>query len=417
MNKHERERLKKAFDIPEPQNKKDFIAAHSEKFFKNRRSRNYLPIFRYAPAAIFAVMLIGLWGIIQPKNSFREKIGKDNIIIESDDSSQNESKLTSPPKIDSNTVILTTSTASKNSKTAVTTVAASNGTGTKTTAHSKITGIPRTTNAPVVEPNSGDEVKTVIPVTTTEQRKTSSASETTKTTIKTTATASKTSRSSTITTTGMTTMKPNDDHPIDDVVIPNNDYTITPSPIYGKTDNIYILDNIHPSVDNIDTGFPGSSNFETTEEIKSKSAYIVSGKVTDIFYTKAQNMPYTQIDISITESYGVLSKYSVGDSISIYIPGGYMPSDEYFEIYPKRKPYDGDFTVFDDAGNPEFPEKGENYIFFLKDSGDGIPDGAVIPVTCDTRSVFKKECSSSETNIYTSLGNNLLEFTGNFLNS
>ncbi len=77
MKKSERETLKKAFNIPEPEQKESFILLYNEKLKKNERKFNLPVFFRYASTAVFAVLIIGLWGNFSKTADFRNKFNID----------------------------------------------------------------------------------------------------------------------------------------------------------------------------------------------------------------------------------------------------------------------------------------------------------------------------------------------------
>lgn len=365
MKKRDIEKLKDAFDIPEPERKSEFIRIHGEKFAEPIHDVPRKRIFRYAPVLALAAVLIGLWGFIKPDGSLRENPGKNNIVVES----TNEI----PTNVTTSAVPQTSlvSSAVQTDKKPITTSAVSQGE----------THIPENVTQPVSAPDRQESPETTeivsVPHTstdrtsptvteTTAKKTTSAAAVSSVTTVRRTNTAT-TSMNNEVSITTVPPLNPDDDinhqHPSTDG---EEDMTITPDIVYTKTDNIYYI------------GYDDMPNDSITDSMGVDCDLSINGYVMDIIYTKAKNRPYTQLNILVTNVMTDTGKLSVGCMISVYIPGGYMPSDEYFAIYPNRKPYQGDYTVYDCAGISKPPEIGDIYSFYLNRDGEGIPDGAFV---------------------------------------
>ncbi len=366
MKKRDIEKLKDAFDIPEPERKSEFIRIHGEKFAEPINDVPRKRIFRYAPVLALAAVLIGLWGFIKPDGSLRENPGKNNIVVES----TNEI----PTNVTTSAVPQTSlvSSAVQTDKKPITTSAVSQGE----------THIPENVTQPVNAPDQQESPETTEIVSvpspstertspavteTTAKKTTSAAAVSSVTTVRRTNTAA-TSTANRVSVTTVPPSNPDDDdinnqHPSTDG---EEDMTITPDIVYTKTDNIYYI------------GYDDMPNDSTTDSMGVDCDLSINGYVMDIIYTKAKNRPYTQLNILVTNVMTDTGKLSVGCMISVYIPGGYMPSDEYFAIYPNRKPYQGDYTVYDCAGISKSPEIGDIYSFYLNRDGEGIPDGAFV---------------------------------------
>lgn len=399
MKKRDLEKLRDAFDIPEPEHKSEFIAEHGEKFIKKKSDRRRPLILRYAPTVAFAVMLIGLWGVIKPDGSLKEKPGGDNVIIETSDEKTSVTTTSAGEQYRSEIVV--TTTAVQTEKKPGTTVTADSA---EASQRSEITSQSVTTDFPASElpalteaaetttvsvprrTSAGSNSAPLISVTETTAKRTSSAAGTSATAAATTTRKPNTTSSShgqEVNHVGTTVTKPstNDDN---NTTANDNvnavDLTVAPDPVYKKTDKIYEIEH-----DNI----PGTNVVDGPDIDDAQRDLVINGCVTDIFYTKAKNMPYTQINILITDMLTNTEQLSVGYTISVYIPGGYMPSDEYFAMYPDKRQYDGDYTVYYSAGIYELPEQGDIYRFFLKKGEDGIPEGAFVLVSEDPASMFK----------------------------
>ncbi|MCM1271679.1 MAG: hypothetical protein NC247_13830, partial [Ruminococcus flavefaciens] len=87
MKKSEIQALKEAFNIPEPENKNDFIRIYEVSFKKNKRRFYPIMIFRYASAAVMAAVVICLCGLAGKNSDFNSKFNNVSIIKESDSDS------------------------------------------------------------------------------------------------------------------------------------------------------------------------------------------------------------------------------------------------------------------------------------------------------------------------------------------
>lgn len=74
MKKSERESLKKAFNIPEPERKQEFIFKYNNELKKNERKFNVPVFFRYASTIAFAVLIVGVWGHINNNTDIKINI-------------------------------------------------------------------------------------------------------------------------------------------------------------------------------------------------------------------------------------------------------------------------------------------------------------------------------------------------------
>ena len=73
MKKSEREALKNAFNIPEPQNK-DSFAANYESLYKKNQQRLRFPVYtKYVSTAVFAALVIGVWGHMTVSRDYIDK--------------------------------------------------------------------------------------------------------------------------------------------------------------------------------------------------------------------------------------------------------------------------------------------------------------------------------------------------------
>ncbi len=366
MKRRDIKKLKDAFDIPEPERKAEFTRIHGEKFSKKKTAVSENPIFRYAPALALAAILIGLWGFIKPDGSLRENPGKNNVVVESTDEI---------PAIVTTSAAQQTSSASsvvQTDKKPITTSAVSQGTThipentpqpvrTERTAHEDQES-PETTEA--VSVPSSSTGRTTPAVTATTAKKTSSAAAVSSvTTAGKTNTVSSSQEQNRVTT--VPPSNPDDDNnqnrPVTDA---ETDLTIKPDIVYTKTDKIYHIE------------YDDSPSDAIPDFMVKDCDLSVKGYVMDVIYTRAKNRPYTQLNILVTDIMTDTGKLHLCSMISVYVPGGYMPSDEFFAIYPGSRPYPGDYTVYDCAGIFDPPEIGDIYSFWLNRDVEEIPEGA-----------------------------------------
>ena len=135
-----------------------------------------------------------------------------------------------------------------------------------------------------------------------------------------------------------------------------------------------------------------STACETAEEIYENSSYIVKGKVNNTYFTVLEGLPYTVVDLQITESLkGDLERDSIN---TILLYGGYMTIQQ--EVF-----YYDDASKFKNVSkekwkstflekrltDAEYPAVGEEYVMCLIDNE--LSEGTYVPVN-EYETVFKK---------------------------
>ncbi|MDE5854121.1 MAG: hypothetical protein K2H19_03565, partial [Ruminococcus sp.] len=346
MKKSEKDALKKAFNIPEPKHKNSFVSSYNEMLKKNERKFNIPVFFRWTSTAVFAALIIGLWGNLSQNTDFRDKFTKDTpqIITETTTTSITTATETN----DINTIItssvvsqtdkmtqtqITSQTSKKSESSVISTSIAStshiesqNNTVTEKTEISRITESASTT--------STDKITTVRTTHATETATTNADSSTlnvtttVKNTTQKTEITSTTSRKATI----VTTTELNNE-PVPDVttkfeyidppfIVPStttedelvaivtttqtdaqfpstdnpmyfgNNYIVTPSANYKKSANIIDINKILDS--NASTSPEPNDNVITFQNLFNNSDYIILGVIDEIIYTEVNGMPYTQ---------------------------------------------------------------------------------------------------------------------------
>ena len=411
MKKSERENLKKAFNIPEPERKEAFVLLYNQKLKKNERKFNLPVFFRYASTAVFAVLIIGIWSNISKNSDFRNKFNNTENTEQSVSTTTSLATTAIQATTEENDLTTTTKQITQNSVNNLTTVPTN--------------ALPDT---PVTMPNIPDFTPSVTAMTfrTKPETPTKPAHTITKA-VNTTETAVKTepvittaniyeedvtteptnsfAPSAPITTTSydgklpqiVTTIEPSEnDCPSIDVSV-GNDYTVHPSKVYYKSDNII-------DISHIDSGEVPSAKNTSVNDLINSSDYIILGKIHNIIYTQINGQPYTQEDIIIYQLFkgGGFQEY---DRISIYIPGGYMPVNEYETLNNVEINSNGKSHIYSSGGNQSHQNIGDICIFFINNGSKYIPDGAFEFTTKNDISIF--QVNGSE---YVSLGNNSLKF-------
>ncbi len=415
MKKSERENLKKAFNIPEPERKEHFISLYNKKLKKNEPKFNVF--FRYASTAVFAVLIIGLWGNIKNAGDVR----KFNNIDEPTTAVQTTTVIQPTEKSDITTLKAVTTQTAQPEIIAV-----------QTTAEN-----PPETHAQLTMPVIPEFVPSVTaitfptkPETPTRTNPATTVKAVQTTTVKYTTTVKKTTVMSTtegefnyeplpIQTTAMhivpmtTAPPPAPDDVLNDattsyqdnapVTIPSPpavdhvgiDYTVTPVKTYSKSTKLI-------TSSRLDTNINSGSAVTSVDNMINYSDYIVLGKIDKITYTHVNGIPYTQEDITIYNVYKGNKLYE-NDRISVYIPGGYMPVREYESLNNKEINAPDDYSVYYSGGNRTSQTVGTVYIFFLTDGSSDIPDGAFELTMKTDISMFQARNGE-----YISIGNNSL---------
>lgn len=425
MKKSEKENLKKAFNIPEPERKEYFVSLYNKKLKKNEPK--FSVFFRYASTAVFAVLIIGLWGNIRDAGDVQKFTTID----------------------EPTTAVQTTTVIQPTEKNAITTLKEV----TTQTALTKVSSVqttaenPPETNTQITIPVIPEFVPSVTeitfplkPETSTKTKPVTTVKTVQATTVKCTATepiktddctnyeptpmpVSTTMHISPSITTKNTEYEPPNpdeentvttkiqDNPppvtIPSVTIPSPpavdtvgiDYTVTPIKTYNQSEKI-----IHDNRLEFNDSTSGIGNAISMDKMIDYSDYIVLGKIDKITYTHVNGIPYTQEDITIYNVYKGNKLYE-NDKISVYIPGGYMPVREFENLNNMEVNAPDDYSVYYSGGNKTYQTVGTLYIFFLTNGSSDIPNGAFELTMKTDISMF--QASNGE---YISIGNHSLRF-------
>lgn len=378
MKKSDKDALKSAFNIPEPQQKSDFVASYKEKLKKNNRTTVLPVVLRYGAVAAMAAVAIVIWSA---------------------------SDISRKPQYDYNGGYVVSETTTDTEESSVTTVT-SGGTEAYTTETTVTTALTsasaestETTTAQTAPVMVGTENITTTAVTTA-MNITSQTTTLTTPRITTASTTVSTSVTITVTTTTTTETEPPGNV--------YNDLTVTPSVTYEKTEDAFDLRDLNSGgTDGDQLPLPGNPTGEVSEAVvkmAQMSEYIIYASVDEILYTDIGGAPYTQENLTVYSSYKGGLEFM--DRISLYLPGGYMPTDKYIELigYDPFLP-DNCTTIYDYGGNNGEQNVGDMFVFFINTSGRAFPEGSFVLTETTDVSVFRYEGDE-----YRSLGNSTLSF-------
>lgn len=339
MKKSEIQALKEAFNIPEPENKNDFIRIYEASFKKNKRRFYPIMIFRYASAAVMAAVVICLCGFAGKNSDFNGKFNNVSIIKETD-SHSNASLSTT----DISTNAISTENFSESSVTKSATVSSEVTTVTTALTSKNIEIGDEPIDVPIYEMPEKTSESATYEVTTVsyESPTTDSASITTATTAVTEPPTVTTSKEQDI-----------NKYPVTDGPDDISDLTVIPSVKYDKpNDSVYHIYGDVPNVEDDIDDFDG----------------VIIASVDEVIYTEINGEPYTQENITIISSLQGNIKLNYMDKISVFIKGGYMPADKFAENHSWINiPPEYRYVYYSKKQIPE-QQVGKNYIFFLKKS-------------------------------------------------
>ncbi len=408
MKKSDKDALVKAFDIPQPQRKSEFI-----KYYQTKVKKNKTPLFpvimRYISVPAMAVLIIGVWYNVSKDGDLRNKFGNDNIIMETTSESEK-------------TTVASSEIQTTNSEVRQTTVY---------TSESKSSDITSAVQTDAAKTDISDYESSPISSAYTvyvNEVKTTSAVQSVVTHALTTETKPVQTTTEQITETVTTTQT------VEENINTANDYTFKPEKLFEERDdyvdfdyflNYYlhsggssgggsegpkgdgyiedsIVDGDNPpqstgsvGEDNVTSGNPNKIPDymqQFINELKEDSDLIVDAVIDEIMYTAVDGLPLTVENITIKSIISRDSEYAVSDRISVIIAGGFVTSDEYCESVLGYVPDElKGLYLYGNFGNEGEQKVGDNLIFFLKENYYYTDfDGAFVLTTGSDDSVFKK---------------------------
>lgn len=446
MKKSEKEALKKAFNIPEPQNKDSFAAKYEELIKKNERRLRFPVYTKYAATAVFAALVIGVWGRMTVSRDYVDKYRNGNLTSETAVVTTAEDTQTSTESVGENNNSAVTEASVQTAETAVqtqtvTTALSKNETSENTENNSEEHNEEEHREEPNEEEPQETSVQTaavntsvndVTAVTTAEENtppppttasepvnhgQTTSSHVVSPKPVEETTTHTEynpppiapqtTSRhdDEPVETTTPTEFDPSPPPPAMDEV--DRRPWVIPSVKYEKSDNFINIKDLDNSCSSPSVDSPSSTDNDTLlgiNELFERSKYIIKAEVIEKFYTAVDFHPYTQYDLLTTNCYKHDGKYP--EMPSVYVPGGYMPADVYCEGAKIENVFPDGSVMYSDGGNKGETELYREYIFFIDDGLQSMPDGSYRLTAATDISIFAYDGEK-----YVSLGNPSLTFT------
>jgi len=364
----EKKALKEAFGIPEPQNKAEFLSSIENKAAVSERKPRLPVFFRYAAAAVCAVVVITA-GVTVLKTAAPDKnFGSSSVMTETAPDTQKTTEyvsenigtvtgvttaaVTTAPVTETASVTSSVQTTSEAASTSPQTTSLQTTTVTASTTH-------KTTNTTAAVNTTTCVTTTEFSATKTEEITTTFKSEELVDPVMTTATSYEKPETTTTTNnskeTGGTPPVSSDDPGTDDrTVKPYIIYNVT-----GKT--IEPSDSIVPP--------PGTADYPY-DQLAKASDYVIYGNIDNIYYTSINGIPYTQADIEISRVFKG-SDISGSTRISVYFPGGYYPIN-------RESDTESQYYVFESSGMPVRPNVNDSYLLFIKSGYSVFPYGAFV---------------------------------------
>lgn len=432
MKKYDKEALKKAFDIPDPQHKEEFL---NQLNIKKNNPKRRIPIFmRYASMAAFAAIMVSIVTNLSLTADFPDQFTSDKTIIPTISSSvttavttEETPTATTVATVEGDQILIQTTVATEEFE--IITATAAYETPAETTAAESsespptaiVTKPPNTlgnhTATTTAKTNSTKLTQQTTPAKTTTQTVQLEPEPTTTTKKDPPQTTPQTSKTVPPTTTphdnniqttlnpqSVTTTKIINPPPLTTTVtvtVPtpskDNDLTVRPTSVYTPSDMIidkYEFDYEHDLM--IDAPIPNDPSDITTtvdgittEKLFNDSAFIFRGIIEEKIYTDVLGQPYTIENIVITDIPKSQNKfYSENDKISICVPGGYMPVHIYANAHNVDCDYPDNYMIYSNGGNISTQNVGEEYFFFVNYGTDDMPYGAFQLTTNNDISVF-----------------------------
>lgn len=429
MKKTEKNKLKDAFNIPEPVRKEQFVSQYGDILKKNERKLRFPMVIRYSAYAAFAVLIIGVWGAMNVNPDFADKFNGNDIIesavttsaVISDNDSHTTAAVTNTASIVSTESAKTNSETKTNAVTITTSPAVSSlpaSTGKSSTSKAETTGkYTADSTKKTLSIHTESAVKTDTYNTSARTTKTSPALSTTKiistvtrpqTTSYRTALASTTQYVNAPPATepennppppcvphttqsppqnGATVTTTEDEPPCCADPVGNREFSVPPV-IYKKDENAVYIYDIFKAGGSLGSLSPPMDN------VPPNAQSIVCAEIINVIYTRFNNKPYTQLNLLVKYSLsGNISDYS---EISLYIRGGYMPAAEYAELNGIEYEYaDDDEIIIYDYGESDkifdISDIGSEYIFIIGYDSGNLPKNVYQTVTDSDKSVISPD--------------------------
>ena len=362
MTDKERKALKEAFGFEEP-DRKEIFAREFIKLDSGKVKKPLFPIvIKFAAAAAIMTAVIGT-AVTMPKD-IKHFGNNDNIteLTEAVTPADNEIKGEEASTSATVTVKTTSKAAVSTSKAAAATASAVKTTETTAiTVAGTTSSAQHSVNTTTAEGNSKSEN-----ITTTTQLRADEA------------------KDETVTLTGRDmTVSVGKTYPLRDKLISADAFIMKEESAQKPGISDSPSDNAFPPKDSDNCGI----NIDISE-MYDNSCAIVLANLDEIVYTSIDGKAYTAENINVIRVYK--GDLEPNDRITVFFGGGFMPAEEYAELYdfpPIEDHEEYSVRVEGDSGGEQ--KQGQTYVFFLKNSSYPVPDGAFEPTSSGNMSVFE----------------------------
>ena len=385
MTDKEKEKLLEAFEIPDPDRKKQF-ADEFRKRTPEKMRKPLLPLVikTLASAAMLALVIAAITRL--PKQEPNMSQDTDEVAVTTENTSAEVSARTTA---DTSSASTTTSAVKGSKNTTVTTKTVSadqNDQNVKTTDADKTPDdnegddntAPRVTaktNRPNNDPTTPRTTKTT-PVRTTDSHESQHSASTTK------------PSPQPISTTTAT--------PITGEITYGRDMTVDLDVTYDIRDEILTAADLVQSDGNGSSdGLPsgndksGVSADEKIRQMFDDSYDVILAKVDKIVYTSIDEEAYTAENLTIREVFK--GNLKTDDKITLFISGGYISAEDYIKIHKYIFLPDAEnYSIFDDGGCDGKEYVGDTYLFFIKNGSSSFPHNSFELISRGDEAVFRQ---------------------------
>ena len=365
MTDKERKALKEAFGFEVPDRKDIFVQEFIKLDSGKAKKPLFTIVFKFAAAAAVMAAVIGT-AVTMPKD-IKHFGNNDNITELTEAVTPADSEIKGESASTSATVTAkTTSKAAVSTSKAVTTTASSTKAA-ETTSASAPSGTTASSQHSANTTTSTGNSKSENVTTTTQLRADEAKDET-------------------VTLTGRDmTVSVGKTYPLRDKLISADAFIMKEESAHKPGISDSPSDNAFPPKDSDNCGI----NIDISE-MYDNSCAIVLANLDEIVYTSIDGKAYTAENLNVIRVYK--GDLEPNDRITVFFGGGFMPAEEYAELYgfpPIEDQEEYSVRVEGDSGGEQ--KQGQTYVFFLKNSYYPVPDGAFEPTSSGNMSVYELE--------------------------
>ncbi len=364
MTDKEKNALKEAFGFEDPDKKNEFVQEFVKLENYNNKKSLFPFIIKFAAAAAMMTAVIGT-AIMMPKDI--KQPGNDNLITVTTEEATTAKKANNATA--STTIIITTKI-----KTTLTTTVSSTRTA-KATASDKTTAITIT--------QAATTAVTASQSTTTAVRNESERQTTKDNELPTNESNERQEESNSA------DVQYRDLTVSVDKNYPLREKTITEKQYSNIGSNSPVTSG-EPSSDETfqpKDGWKNGINIDISEMYKNSCA-VVLANLDEIVYTSIGGKAFTAENITVSQVYK--GDIQVNDRITVFFTGGFIPAEEYSQLYgfpPMHNQDEYSVKIQGESGGNQ--EQGRSYVFFLKENSGSIPNGAYEPTNMGNISAFE----------------------------